>query len=143
MADDKLDISSIFGDTFKQISDALSGETQKKSTKKKSTSKKSSSTKTSSALSSAGMKAVTAGKTASKKASTAKKTTTAKKTASTAKKTTTSSKKSGTIMLEINGRQIDFKTIEAKAAKLGGNCYVVVNEKKIYNEDGKSVSLFS
>ena len=34
MADDKLDISSIFGDTFKQISDALSGETQKKSKKK-------------------------------------------------------------------------------------------------------------
>ena len=141
MADDKLDISSLFGDTFKQISDALSGETQKKkTTKKKSTAKKSSSTKTSSALSSAGLKAATAGKTASKKASTTKKTT-AKKTSATAKKTT-SSKKSGTIMLEINGRQIDFKTIEAKAAKLGGNCYVVVNEKKIYNEDGKSVSLY-
>ncbi|MCR5340781.1 MAG: hypothetical protein K6E60_05475 [Saccharofermentans sp.] len=142
MADDKLDISSLFGDTFKQISDALSGETQKKkTTKKKTTAKKASSSKTSSALSSAGLKAVTAGKNASKKASTAKKTT-AKKTTSTAKKTTTSSKKSGTIMLEINGRQIDFKTIEAKAAKLGGNCYVVVNEKKIYNEDGKSVSLY-
>ena len=142
MADDKLDISSLFGDTFKQISDALSGETQKKkTTKKKTAAKKSSSTKTSSALSIAGLKAATAGKTASKKASTAKKTT-AKKTSTTAKKTTTSSKKSGTIMLEINGRQIDFKTIEAKAAKLGGNCYVVVNEKKIYNEDGKSVSLY-
>ncbi|MBR5180881.1 MAG: hypothetical protein IKT20_04310 [Clostridiales bacterium] len=139
MADDKLDISSIFGDTFKQISDALSGETQKKkTTKKKTTAKKSTSSKTSSALSSAGLKAANAGKTASKKASTAKKTT-----STSAKKTTTSSKKSGTIMLEINGRQIDFKTIEAKAAKLGGNCYVVVNEKKIYNEDGKSVSLFS
>ena len=141
MADDKLDISSLFGDTFKQISDALSGETQKKkTTKKKTTAKKSTSTKTGSALSSAGLKAATARKTASKKASTAKKTT-AKKTSTTAKKTT-SSKKSGTIMLEINGRQIDFKTIEAKAAKLGGNCYVVVNEKKIYNEDGKSVSLY-
>ena len=141
MADDKLDISSLFGDTFKQISDALSGETQKKKTTKKTAAKKSSSTKTSSALSSAGLKAATAGKTASKKASTAKKTT-AKKTSTTTKKTTTSSKKSGTIMLEINGRQIDFKTIEAKATKLGGNCYVVVNEKKIYNEDGKSVSLY-
>ena len=142
MADDKLDISSLFGDTFKQISDALSGETQKKkTTKKKTTAKKSTSTKTGSALSSAGLKAATAGKTASKKASTAKKTT-AKKTSTTAKKTAASSKKSGTIMLEINGRQIDFKTIEAKAAKLGGNCYVVVNEKKIYNEDGKSVSLY-
>ncbi|MBR1906069.1 MAG: hypothetical protein IJ819_06365 [Clostridiales bacterium] len=136
MADDKLDISSIFGDTFKQISDALSGETQKKKT----TAKKTSSSKTNSALTSAGLKAANAGKTASKKASTAKKTTAKKTTA--AKKTTSSSKKSGTIMLEINGRQIDFKTIEAKAAKLGGNCYVVVNEKKIYNEDGKSVSLY-
>ena len=141
MADDKLDISSIFGDTFKQISDALSGETQKKkTTKKKTTAKKTSSGKTNSALTSAGLKAANAGKTASKKASTAKKTTAKKTTA--AKKTTSSSKKSGTIMLEINGRQIDFKTIEAKAAKLGGNCYVVVNEKKIYNEDGKSVSLY-
>jgi hypothetical protein len=141
MADDKLDISSIFGDTFKQISDALSGETQKKkTTKKKTTAKKTSSSKTNSALTSVGLKAANAGKTASKKASTAKKTTAKKTTA--AKKTTSSSKKSGTIMLEINGRQIDFKTIEAKAAKLGGNCYVVVNEKKIYNEDGKSVSLY-
>jgi hypothetical protein len=141
MADDKLDISSIFGDTFKQISDALSGETQKKkTTKKKTTAKKTSSSKTNSALTSVGLKAANAGKTASKKASTAKKTTAKKTTA--ANKTTSSSKKSGTIMLEINGRQIDFKTIEAKAAKLGGNCYVVVNEKKIYNEDGKSVSLY-
>ena len=36
----------------------------------------------------------------------------------------------------------DFKTIESKANKLGGDCYVVVNEKKIYNKDGKSVNLF-
>jgi hypothetical protein len=141
MADDKLDISSIFGDTFKQISDALSGETQKKkTTKKKTTTKKTSASKTNSAMSSAAMKAANAGKTAAKKASTTKKSTSSKST--TAKKTTSSSKKSGTIMLEINGRQIDFKTIEAKAAKLGGNCYVVVNEKKIYNDDGKSVSLY-
>ena len=141
MADDKLDISSIFGDTFKQISDALSGETQKKkTTKKKTTTKKTSASKTNSAMSSAAMKAANAGKSAAKKATTSKKSTSSKSTA--AKKTTSSSKKSGTIMLEINGRQIDFKTIEAKAAKLGGNCYVVVNEKKIYNDDGKSVSLY-
>ncbi|MBR3464931.1 MAG: hypothetical protein IKH23_07635 [Clostridiales bacterium] len=141
MADDKLDISSIFGDTFKQISDALSGETQKKkTTKKKTTTKKTSASKTNSAMSSAAMKAANAGKSAAKKATTTKKSTSSKSTA--AKKTTSSSKKSGTIMLEINGRQIDFKTIEAKAAKLGGNCYVVVNEKKIYNDDGKSVSLY-
>lgn len=139
MAEDKLDISSIFGDTFKQISDALSGETQKKKTTKKSTSK-STSSKTKAAVN----KAASAGIVAAKKATATKKTT-AKKSSSTgssSSKKTTSSKKSGTILLEINGRQIDFKTIEQKAAKLGGNCYVVVNEKKIYNEDGKSVSLF-
>ena len=45
-------------------------------------------------------------------------------------------------MLEISGRQIDFKVIAKKAEKLGGEIYVVVNEKKIYNQDGKSVNLF-
>lgn len=139
MAEDKLDISSIFGDTFKQISDALSGETQKKKTTKKSTSK-STSSKTKSAVN----KAASAGIVAAKKATATKKTTTKKtsSTGSSSSKKTATSKKAGTILLEINGRQIDFKTIEQKAAKLGGNCYVVVNEKKIYNEDGKSVSLF-
>ena len=157
MADDKLDISSIFGDTFKQISDALSGETQKKSKKKvnsiagiplpssststkKSTSKKKTTTKkTTSAVD----KATLAGVQAAKKATTTKKSTGSKTTTKSTSSKSTSSKKAGKIMLEINGRQIDFKTIESKAAKLGGNCYVVVNEKKIYNEDGKSVSLFS
>ena len=157
MADDKLDISSIFGDTFKQISDALSGETQKKSKKKvtsiagiplpssststkKSTSKKKTTTKkTTSAVD----KATLAGVQAAKKATTTKKSTGSKTTTKSTSSKSTSSKKTGKIMLEINGRQIDFKTIEQKAAKLGGNCYVVVNEKKIYNEDGKSVSLFS
>ena len=157
MADDKLDISSIFGDTFKQISDALSGETQKKSKKKvssiagiplpqsSSTAKKSTSKKSTSKRTSAVDKATAVGITAAKKASKVKTTTGSKSsgTRSTAKKTTSASKKTGKIMLEINGRQIDFKTIEQKAAKLGGDCYVVVNEKKIYNDDGKSVSLFS
>ena len=68
-----------------------------------------------------------------------KKSTTAKK-STTTKKTTT--KKAGKIYLEMSGRQIDFKTIETKANKLGGDCYVVVNEKKIYNKDGKSVNLY-
>ena len=112
--------------------------TTKKSTTKKSTSKKSTAKK-----STAVDKAIAAGANAAKKANTTKSSsskTTAKKTTSTTKKTTSS--KAGKIMLEINGRQIDFKTIESKAAKLGGDCYVVVNEKKIYNDDGKSVSLF-
>ena len=63
------------------------------------------------------------------------------KNAGSAKKSTTT-KKAGKVYLEISGRQIDFKTIESKANKLGGDCYVVVNEKKIYNKDGKSVNLF-
>ena len=157
MADDKLDISSIFGDTFKQISDALSGETQKKSKKKvtsiagipipssSTTTKKSTSKKktTSKKSTSAVDKATLAGVQAAKKATTTKKSTGSKTTTKSTSSKSTSSKKAGKIMLEINGRQVDFKTIEQKAAKLGGNCYVVVNEKKIYNEDGKSVSLFS
>ena len=134
MADDKLDISSIFGDTFKQISDALSGETQKKSQKKVTSIAGIPLPQNSSATKKSTSKKTTGTKTATKKTATKKTTATSK---------ASSSKKAGKIMLEINGRQIDFKTIEQKAAKLGGNCYVVVNEKKIYNEDGKSASLFS
>ena len=123
MADDKgLDLSSVFGDVIKQVTEAVSP--TKKTTKKSVSASKSTVKNISNA----------------KKASTAKKSTTAKKT-TTAKKSTTT-KKAGKIYLEISGRQIDFKTIESKAAKLGGDCYVVVNEKKIYNKDGKSVNLF-
>lgn len=51
-------------------------------------------------------------------------------------------KKLGKIILEIDGQQIDFKAIEKKAAKLGGDVYVVAGEKKIYDKDGKAVELF-
>ena len=51
-------------------------------------------------------------------------------------------KKPGKIVFEIDGQQIDFKAIEKKAAKLGGDVYVVVSEKKIYDAEGKSVDLF-
>ena len=70
----------------------------------------------------------------------------AKKTA--AKKTTAKkpgrkpAKKLGKIILEIDGQQIDIKAIEKKAAKLGGDVYVVAGEKKIFDKDGKSVDLF-
>ena len=122
MADDKgLDLTSVFGDVIKQVTEAVS---PTKKTTKKSVSASRSTVKNISN---------------SKKATTAKKSTTAKKT--TTKKSTTT-KKAGKIYLEISGRQIDFKTIESKANKLGGDCYVVVNEKKIYNKDGKSVNLF-
>ncbi|MBR5386892.1 MAG: hypothetical protein IK142_04845 [Clostridiales bacterium] len=86
-------------------------------------------------------KATTAKKPAAKKA-TAKKTT-AKKT--TAKKTAAKkapAKKLGKIIFEIDGQQIDVKAIEKKAAKLGGDVYVVAAEKKIFDKEGKSVDLF-
>ncbi len=51
-------------------------------------------------------------------------------------------KKLGKIIFEIDGQQIDFKAIEKKAAKLGGDVYVVAAEKKIYDAEGKSVELF-
>ena len=51
-------------------------------------------------------------------------------------------KKLGKIFLEIDGSQIDFKAIEKKAAKLGGDVYIVAKEKKIFDSEGKSVDLF-
>lgn len=51
-------------------------------------------------------------------------------------------KKLGKIVFEFDGQQIDFKAIEKKAAKLGGDVYVVASEKKIFDADGKSVDLF-
>ena len=51
-------------------------------------------------------------------------------------------KKLGKVFFEFDGQKIDYKAIEKKAAKLGGDVYVVANEKKIYDADGKSVDLF-
>ena len=62
-----------------------------------------------------------------------------------AKKTTakkTPVKKLGKIIFEFDGQQIDIKAIEKKAAKLGGDVYVVASEKKIFDKDGKAVELF-
>ena len=81
-------------------------------------------------------KATTAKKPAAKKA-TAKKTTTKKTVAKKAP-----AKKLGKIIFEIDGQQIDVKAIEKKAAKLGGDVYVVAAEKKIFDKEGKSVDLF-
>ena len=75
-------------------------------------------------------KKVAAKKTAAKKP--AAKKTPAKKTA----------KKLGKVIFEFDGQQIDIKAIEKKAAKLGGDVYVVAAEKKIYDKDGKAVELF-
>ena len=76
-------------------------------------------------------------KTAAKKPA-AKKTTATKRT--TAKKA--APKKLGKVVFELDGQQIDIKAIEKKAAKLGGDVYVVAAEKKIFDKDGKSVDLF-
>ena len=51
-------------------------------------------------------------------------------------------KKLGKIIIEIDGQQIDIKAIEKKAAKLGGDVYVVTAEKKIFDTNGNAVELF-
>ena len=51
-------------------------------------------------------------------------------------------KKLGKIIFEFDGQQIAYKDIEKKAAKLGGDVYVVAAEKKIFDKDGKAVDLF-
>ena len=51
-------------------------------------------------------------------------------------------KKLSKVVFEIDGKQIDYKKIEQKAAKLGGVVYVVVAEKKLFDADGKSINLF-
>ncbi len=51
-------------------------------------------------------------------------------------------KKLSKIVFEYEGQQIDYKTIEKKAAKLGGIVYVVASEKKIFDEAGNAVDLF-
>lgn len=85
-------------------------------------------------------KKTTAKKPAAKKATAAK--ATAKKTTAKKPAKKVAPKKLGKIIFEFDGQQIDYKAIEKKAAKLGGNVYVVAGEKKIYDADGKSVDLF-
>ena len=147
MADDKLDITSLVTDAIKAVTDSVAP--AKKTAAKKTTTKKTAAT------SSTAKKTTAAKKTTTKKSTTAKKTTSksstskssaAKKTtakSSTTKKTTKSTtKKVGKIIFEIDHRQIDIDAIKKKAAKLGGDVYVVTSEKKIYDSNGKSINLF-
>lgn len=46
------------------------------------------------------------------------------------------------IILEIDGNQIELSEIEKKAAALGGDVYIVAGEKKLYDANGNSVSIF-
>ena len=50
-------------------------------------------------------------------------------------------KKLGKVIFELDGKKFTYKDVEKKAAKLGGDVYVVLAEKKIYDVDGKSVDL--
>ena len=81
-------------------------------------------------------------KTTAKVAKAPVKKTAAKKTP--AKKTATkrTAKKLGKLILEIDGQQIDIKAVEKKAAKLGGDVYIVTAEKKLFDANGKAVDLF-
>ena len=90
----------------------------------------------------AAKKAAPAKKAAAKKAAPAKKAAAKKPAAKKAPAKKAPVKKLGKIIFEIDGKQIDIKAIEKKAAKLGGDVYVVVGEKKIFDADGKSVNLF-
>ena len=92
----------------------------------------------------AAKKAPAAKKPAAKKAPAAKKPAAKKPAAKKAAKKPAKKvvKKLGKIIFEFDGQQIDFKAIEKKAAKLGGDVYVVAGEKKIYDAEGKAVDLF-
>jgi len=81
-------------------------------------------------------------KAAAKKPAAAKKAAAKKPAAKKAAAKKPAAKKLGKIIFEIDGQQIAYKDIEKKAAKLGGDVYVVASEKKIYDANGKAVDLF-
>ena len=147
MADDKLDITSLVTDAIKAVTDSVAPAkktTAKKTTTKKTATKSSTAKKTTAAKKTTTKKSTTAKKTTSKsstsKSSAAKKTTA--KSSTTKKATKSTTKKVGKIIFEIDHRQIDIDAIKKKAAKLGGDVYVVTSEKKIYDSNGKSINLF-
>ena len=147
MADDKLDITSLVTDAIKAVTDSVAPAkktTAKKTTTKKTATKSSTAKKTTAAKKTTTKKSTTAKKTTSKsstsKSSAAKKTTA--KSSTTKKTTKSTTKKVGKIIFEIDRRQIDIDAIKKKAAKLGGDVYVVTSEKKIYDSNGKSINLF-
>ena len=90
----------------------------------------------------ASAKKAPAKKAAAKKAAPAKKAAAKKAPAKKAAAKKAPAKKLGKVIFEFDGQQIDFKAIEKKAAKLGGDVYVVAAEKKIYDTNGNAVELF-
>ena len=119
---------------------------ESKTTSKKPAAKKATAKKAATAKKTTAKKTTTkAAKAPAKKATTAKKATAKKapaKNVAAKKPAAKKVKKLGKVIFEIEGKQIDYKAIEKKAAKLGGDVYVVVSEKKIFDADGKSVDLF-
>ena len=57
-------------------------------------------------------------------------------------KDNTSTIKPGKLFLEVDGMQIEINEIKKKAKKLSGDVYIVTNEKKIYDTNGKSLDIF-
>lgn len=114
--------------------EAAQKEEVKKAAAKKAPAKKAAAAKKAPAKKAAAPKA-TAKKTAAKKAPAKK--VAAKKTAKKAP-----AKKLGKLILEIDGQQIDIKAVEKKAAKLGGDVYIVAAEKKLFDTNGTGVDLF-
>ena len=136
MADDKLDITSLVTDAIKAVTDSVAP--VKKTAAKKTTTKKTAAKSSTAKKTTAAKKTTT--KKSTSKSSAAKKTTA--KSSTTKKATKSTTKKVGKIIFEIDHRQIDIDAIKKKAAKLGGDVYVVTSEKKIYDSNGKSINLF-
>ena len=119
----------------------------KKPAAKKAPAKKAAAAKKPAAKKAPAAKKEAAPKAAAKKAAPVKKAAPAKKAAAkkpAAKKAPAKKavKKLGKVIFEFDGQQISYKDIEKKAAKLGGDVYVVASEKKIFDADGKAVDLF-
>ena len=135
MADEKIvKVEGSIKDTAKKVAPA------KKATAKKPAAKKATAKKAAPAKKAAAKKPVA--KKATAKAPAKKAPATKKPAAKKAPAKKAAPKKLGKVIFEIDGQQIDYKKIEKKAAKLGGDVYVVVAEKKIYDKDGKSVAIF-
>lgn len=118
----------------------------KKPATKKAVAKKTSAAKKATAKKASPAKKAVAKKTTAKATKAPAKKAVAKKTATkkvaTKKPGRPAKKKLGKVIFEIDGQQIDYKALEKKAAKLGGDVYVVTNEKKIFDKGGKSVDIF-
>lgn len=49
--------------------------------------------------------------------------------------------KPGKIYFEIDGKQFSYKALQKKFAEHNGDVYVVINKKKVHDEDGNIIKL--